>query len=450
METKARYTIVGLFTLAVVFGGFGFIYWLHGFASPGASAVYRIRFDAPVIGLKPGVEVLFNGLRVGQVTSVRFDPQAPRSLMAGIAVDATTPVGPDTEVGIDAESLLGGATVSLTGGVSAERLKPDGAGEAPLLIATAEETRSLTGAAKAALSQLDAILTDDAKPLHGVIDNIAAFAAVLGRNSGRVDNILAGLEKMTGGGTPAPPPISYNLAAPEFPAPETPPGKAATLQIALPEPTALVVFDTQKVLVAPSPHQLEPLKEGQSADSVPRLVQLKMVDSLENAGFAHVARTMDGFTPEVQLLLEIRSFEIVPGAPAQARIEIFAKWLAADGKITAQRSFAATAPATALDGPAGAAALNEAFQTIAKETVAWARQSCDEVSGTRKQVGATRRRGALRHRRERKVGDRRVGAFNQSAPRGPSIAVRVSLPEPRSYRHRDSRPERRSAQSPAP
>ncbi len=98
-----------------------------------------------------------------------------------------------------------------------------------------------------------------------------------------------------------------------------------------------------------------------------------MVDSLENAGFAHVARAMDGFTPEVQLLLEIRSFEIVPGAPAEARIEIFAEWLAADGKITAQRSFAATAPATALDGPAGAAALNEAFQTIAKETVAWAR-----------------------------------------------------------------------------
>ena len=373
METKARYTIVGLFTLAVVFAGFGFIYWLHGFASPGASAVYRVRFDAPVIGLRAGVAVLFNGLRVGEVTSVRFDPHAPKSLMAGIAVDETTPVGPDTKVGIDAESLLGGATVALTGGASTERLKPDSNGEAPLLIATADETRSLTGAAKATLSQLDAILTDNAKPLHGVIDNIAAFAAVLGRNSGRVDNILAGLEKMTAGGTPAPAPISYTLAAPGFPAPDTPPGKAQTLQIALPEPTALVVYETQKVLVAPSPHQLEPMKEGQWVDSVPRLVQLKMVDSLENAGFAHVGKTMDGFTPDVQLLLEIRSFEIVPGAPAEARIEIFAKWLAADGKITAQRSFAATAPATALDGPAGAAALNEAFQSVAKEIAVWAR-----------------------------------------------------------------------------
>ena len=38
------------------------------------------------------------------MTSVRFNPEAPKSLLAGIAVDATTPVGPDTTVGIDAES----------------------------------------------------------------------------------------------------------------------------------------------------------------------------------------------------------------------------------------------------------------------------------------------------------------------------------------------------------
>ena len=52
---------------------------------------------------------------------------------------------------------------------------------------------------------------------------------------------------MTGGGERRRPPISYNLAAPEFPASDTPPGNAQTLQIALPEPTALVVFETQKV-----------------------------------------------------------------------------------------------------------------------------------------------------------------------------------------------------------
>jgi phospholipid/cholesterol/gamma-HCH transport system substrate-binding protein len=107
METQARYTIVGLFTLAVVAAGFALDFSLHGFSGGGASAIYRIRFEAPVIGLRPGVAVLFNGLRVGEVTSVGVNAKEPTVLMARIAVDATTPIGRDTEVGFDAGSLLG-------------------------------------------------------------------------------------------------------------------------------------------------------------------------------------------------------------------------------------------------------------------------------------------------------------------------------------------------------
>ena len=188
-----------------------------------------------------------------------------------------------------------------------------------------------------------------------------------------MSTVLAGLEKMTGGDAPAPPPISYSLSTPAFPAPQTSPGRALTMQIALPEPTAQVAYETQKVLVARSPNQLKLLEEGQWADSVPRLVQAKMVDSLENADFADVAKAIDGFTPDIQLLLEIRSFEIVVGEPPRARSVIYAKWFAADGKIAAQRSFDAKAPVMVVDGPVGAAALNEAFKTIARGIVVWAR-----------------------------------------------------------------------------
>ena len=372
METQARYTIVGLFTLVVAAAGFVFVLWLQGFAGARALAHYRIRFEAPVIGLRPGVAVLFNGLRVGEVTSVRFDPADPKILMARIAVDVTTPVRKDTQVGIDAQGLIGGATVSLTGGASTAILKADADGEPPLLVATADETQSLARAAKTALAQLDGILTDNAQPMRGVIANLGTFSAVLARNSGRVDSILAGLEKMTGGGAPKPPPVSYDLSAPQFAASDKLSGKALAMQIALPEPTALVAFETQKVLVAPNPGELKPLEEGQWADSVPRLVQTKMVESFENAGFAHVGKAMDGFTPEVQLVLEIRSFDISLAAPPSARIEISAKWLGADGKISAERSFSATAPATGVESPAAAAALNDAFQTVARDIVAWA------------------------------------------------------------------------------
>src|ERR1700733_5174358 len=166
MEKQARYTIVGLFTLVIAAAGLVFVLWLQGFAGAGALALYRIRFEAPVIGLRPGVAVLFNGLRVGEVTSVRFDAADPKILMARIAVDVTTPVRKDTQVGIDAQGLIGGATVSLTGGASTVILKADADGEPPLLVATADETQSLARAAKTALAQLDGILTDNAQPMR--------------------------------------------------------------------------------------------------------------------------------------------------------------------------------------------------------------------------------------------------------------------------------------------
>lgn len=375
METQARYTWVGLFTLVIVIAGFTFVYWLHSASSTGALASYRIRFEGPVVGMRTGLPVLFNGLRVGEVTAVGFDPGAPDIVMARIAVGAATPVRSDTRVGVDSLGLMGSAAVSLTGGASTIPIKPDANGEPPLLIAGADETKSMAGSAKAALARLEGILAEDAKPLRGLIDNIATFSSALGRNSDKVDGIFAGLEKMTGSGKPPPTPSYYNLTADRLSTPPASSDKALTTQIALPEPTALVVFETQKILIAPTPGELKPLEEGQWADSIPRLVQAKLVDSLENAGFAHVAKAMDGFTPDVQLLLEIRAFQIIPGADPTARIEIYAKWLGADGKIADQRSFEATASATAVTGPAAAAALNAAFQKIARDIVAWARTS---------------------------------------------------------------------------
>ena len=69
METHARYATIGMFALAVIAAALGFVYWLSG---PGGleRAVYRIRFEGPVNGLLPGSPVLFNGVRIGEVTDI--------------------------------------------------------------------------------------------------------------------------------------------------------------------------------------------------------------------------------------------------------------------------------------------------------------------------------------------------------------------------------------------
>ena len=79
METKARYVLVGLFALFVIAGVFGFVYWLETIGGSGERVVYRIHFERTVSGLRVGSAVLFNGLRVGEVTGLALDLDNPRA-----------------------------------------------------------------------------------------------------------------------------------------------------------------------------------------------------------------------------------------------------------------------------------------------------------------------------------------------------------------------------------
>jgi len=49
------------------------------------------------------------------------------------------------------------------------------------------------------LGRLDTILAENEDSLHDTIANIDSFAGALARNSNRVDGILQGLERLTGG-----------------------------------------------------------------------------------------------------------------------------------------------------------------------------------------------------------------------------------------------------------
>ena len=78
METKASYIVTGAFTLAVIAGVFGFLYWVqNGAGGGGERSVYRVVFAGSVSGLRPGAAVLFDGMRVGEVTKLALDPARP-------------------------------------------------------------------------------------------------------------------------------------------------------------------------------------------------------------------------------------------------------------------------------------------------------------------------------------------------------------------------------------
>src|SRR6476619_3684404 len=97
METRAPYALIGLFVMTVIAAGFGFVYWLHNSGGLTERTVYRVSFENTVSGLLTGAAVLFNGIRVGEVTDLRLDTNTPQLVNATIAVAGGTPVRADTK-----------------------------------------------------------------------------------------------------------------------------------------------------------------------------------------------------------------------------------------------------------------------------------------------------------------------------------------------------------------
>ena len=209
METRAPFVVVGAFVLAAIFAVFGFVYWLHNTGGLGPRATYHVRFEGSVPGLLVGAAVLFNGIRVGEVTDLGLAPDNPRRVNATISVASTTPVRSDTKVGLEFQGLTGVPVIALEGGMLLSN-----AGEVPTLIADPGVGQSMTQAAKDALRKVDSVLSENSEPLKKTIANLQTFTEGLARNTGKLDGIVAGLEKMTGGGVPAQK-ITYDLSAPQ-------------------------------------------------------------------------------------------------------------------------------------------------------------------------------------------------------------------------------------------
>lgn len=365
METRAPFVIVGAFVLAAIVAVFGFVYWLHNSGGIGPRTSYHVQFDGAVPGLLVGAGVLFNGIRVGEVTALALAPEHPRRVNATIAVASDTPVRPDTRVGLEFQGLTGVPVVALEGG---QQL----GGTVTTLIADPGAGQSMTQAARDALRRVDTLLAENTDPLKTTIANLQVFSEGLSRNTGKIDSILSGLERMTGGGAPAQK-VTYDLhAVRDFSATAK---KTLGATLAIPEPTAVAMLDTQRFLFSP-PGEQPDFTDAMWADSIPKLVQARLIESFENYDMSHAPlRASDEGEADYRLVLDIRRFQIAMDAAPRADIGLSARILDKDGKVTAARLFEATQAFDKLDPKAASAAFNEAFGRIAEGLIGWAAET---------------------------------------------------------------------------
>ena len=194
----------------------------------------------------------------------------------------------------------------------------------------------------------------------------------MARNTGKIDSILAGLDKTMGGGAPAQK-ITYDLRAPQDLGPAN---KTIKGQLAIPEPTAVAMLETQRFLFEPA-QDYPGFADVLWADSIPKLLQARLIESFENYDIAHAPlRVADIGQPDFQLLIDVRRFRIATDSEPAAEIGLSARHRRQGRQGRSRRACSRIAEKfDKLEPPAAAAAFNDAFGRIAKEMIVWTVQA---------------------------------------------------------------------------
>lgn len=147
---------------------------------------------------------------------------------------------------------------------------------------------------------------------------------------------------------------------------------AKSKQILIADPTALKALNSDQIVIRVSPSEIQYLSRSQWSDTLPRMVQSKLVQAFENSGkLGGVGKPGQGLAIDYQVVTDIRSFEIDAASGNKAVVEISAKILNdRNGTVRAQQVFRATAPAGG-DNVSFVKGLGRAFTSVTDQIVGW-------------------------------------------------------------------------------
>lgn len=208
METRANYVIVGIFTLVAVLAAFGFVYWTSGVGDRGELSTLRFRIPGSASGLTRGSVVLFNGIKVGDVTRVYIDVSNPSVAIADAQVDRLTPITRSTQADVGLAGLTTGqANIEMRGGNPAEPNLLDLAeDEGTIAEMTAnpsavsnllESAQNIFHRADSVLSDLEGLASEARGPIIQTLRNVEEFSGALSRNADGIDAFLASVTSMS-------------------------------------------------------------------------------------------------------------------------------------------------------------------------------------------------------------------------------------------------------------
>jgi len=125
MERNANYALVGLATVILTVALIVFGIWLARLGFARDYDLYDIVFQGPVRGLTEGGEVHFQGIKVGEVTTIALDKGNPRNVIARARVTEDVPIRVDSYATLEPQGITGLNYVQITAGTASRPLLKD-------------------------------------------------------------------------------------------------------------------------------------------------------------------------------------------------------------------------------------------------------------------------------------------------------------------------------------
>jgi cholesterol transport system auxiliary component len=148
-------------------------------------------------------------------------------------------------------------------------------------------------------------------------------------------------------------------------------GRRGGLQVLVPEPTTIAALDTTRIAARPAPSEYAYLPGAEWSDTLPNLLQARMIETLENSGRVRAAAEPgQGVLIDYQLMVDIRAFELRgPVAVAEFGVKLMDD---TSGRIVRSRVVRHEAPVVSDDNANVVAGLDGAMDAAFTEIVRWA------------------------------------------------------------------------------
>jgi len=142
--------------------------------------------------------------------------------------------------------------------------------------------------------------------------------------------------------------------------------------ILITEPTAIGVYDSQRIVVREAGGVLSYLPEAQLSDRLPLLLRTRLVQSFEDRGVNNIARSGDRVNIEIALATDVRAFELDTRLGPVAVVTISARLVdEVARRVIATRAFTAQAQAADLENANVVAALDIAMRNVINQILVW-------------------------------------------------------------------------------